>query len=66
MILQRWHLFVNDMTWVTQKYIEIFTKAFPIKDSTWGTEKYVVVFAKAFPINLFDPFFKTHLTKTKI
>ena len=66
MIVQRWHLFVNDMAWGTDKYIEIFTKAFPIKNSTWGTEKCVAVFAKAFPINLLFPFIKTNLTITKI
>ena len=66
MILQRWHLFVNDMGWGTEKYIVIFTKTFPIKNSTWGTEKGVAVFAKAFSINLYDSFIKTHLTITKI
>ena len=66
MILQRRHLFVNDMAWGTEKYIVILTKTFPIKNSTWCTEKCDAVFAKAFSINLFDPFIKTHLTITRI
>ena len=28
--MQRWHLFVNFMTWPTEKYSAVFTKAYPI------------------------------------